>query len=62
MSDSCFMAANEKPFDLPVFTEAQKPPALVPYEKAVAAYEEIIEVFKLREQPRIAEEIPEFKL
>lgn len=56
------MAASDKFFDLPVFTEPQRPPAPVPYEVASRAYEEIIAAFKLREQSRPPEDIPEFKM
>lgn len=50
-------------FDLPVFDRPmQDPPCTMTYEQAVAAFEEIIEAFKLREQPRPVEDIPEFKL
>jgi hypothetical protein len=57
------MADNDPFFDLPVFTEPQQPPAPVPYEVAVRAFEEIIIALKLREKaPRVAEDIPEFKM
>lgn len=56
------MADNDPFFDLPVFTEPQQAPEPVPYEVAVRAFEEIIEAFKLREQPRPPENIPEFKM
>ncbi len=50
-------------FELPVFdVPMQDPPALVPYEQAVAAFEEIIVAYKLRDEPRPIENIPEFKL
>jgi hypothetical protein len=42
---------------------AQQPPEPVPYEVAVRAFEEIIVALKLRENtPRVAEDIPEFKM
>lgn len=49
-------------FDLPVLTGKMKEPEPVPYEVASRAFEEIIAAFKLREQPRPPEDIPEFKL
>jgi len=51
-------------FELPVFDRPmQDPPSTVPYEVAVRAFEEIITTFKLREKaPRVAEDIPEFKM
>jgi len=51
-------------FELPVFDRPMEdPPSTVPYEVAVRAFEEIIATFKLREKaPRIAEDIPEFKM
>ncbi len=57
------MADDDPFFDLPVFTEPQQPPKPVPYEVAVRAFEEIIVALKLREKaPRVAEDIPEFKM
>ncbi len=57
------MPDSKHDFELPVFDRPmQDPPALVSYEQAVAAYEEIIEAFKLRERPRRVEHIAEFKL
>lgn len=56
-------ADNDLFFDLPVFTEPQKSPEPVPYEVAVRAFEEVIVALKLREKtPRVAEDIPEFKM
>lgn len=50
-------------FELPVFTGTMQEPEPVPYEVAVRAFEEIIIALKLREKtPRIAEDIPEFKM
>ena len=50
-------------FELPVFTGTMQEPEPVPYEVAVRAFEEIIVALKLREKtPRIAEDIPEFKM
>jgi hypothetical protein len=51
-------------FELPVFDRPmQDPPSSVPYEVAVRAFEEIITAFQLREKaPRVAEQIPEFKM
>lgn len=50
-------------FELPVFTGTMQEPEPVPYEVAVRAFEEIITALKLREKaPRIAEDIPEFKM
>jgi hypothetical protein len=41
----------------------QDPPSTVPYEIAVRAFEEFIAAFNLREKtPRVAEDIPEFKM
>jgi hypothetical protein len=56
------MADDNLFFDLPVFTEPQKSPEPVPYEVAVRAFEEIAAALQLREQPRPAEDIPEFKM
>lgn len=56
------MQDDDPLFDLPVFTEPQRPPASVPYEVAVRAFEEFAEVLKLREQPRPVERISEFKM
>lgn len=58
------MLRPEDDFDLPCFDRPmQDPPSKVPYEAAVRAFEEIIVAFKLREtSPRVAEDIPEFKL
>jgi hypothetical protein len=50
-------------FELPVFDRPmQDPPCTVPYEVAMRAFEEIAETIKLREKPRTAENIPEFKM
>jgi hypothetical protein len=50
-------------FELPVFTGTMQEPEPVPYEVAVRAFEEIIVALKLREKaPRVAEDIPEFKM
>jgi hypothetical protein len=58
------MLRPEDDFELPVFYRPMEdPPSRVPYEAAVRAFEEIIAAFKLREKtPRIAENIPEFKM
>jgi hypothetical protein len=54
---------QEEYFELPVFTGTMQEPEPVPYEVAVRAFEEIIIALKLREKtPRIAEDIPEFKM
>jgi hypothetical protein len=65
MTDSGFMPEDKKDefFELPVFTGKMQEPEPVPYEVAVRAFEEIIVAMKLREKaPRIAEDIPEFKM
>ena len=63
MSEFEVMADDDQFFYLPVFTEPQQPPEPVPYEVAVRAFEEIIVALKLREKtPRVAEDIPEFKM
>jgi len=63
MTDAAAMADDDPFFELPVFTEPQKEPEPMPYELAVRAFEEIIAAFKLREKtPRVAEDIPEFKM
>ena len=50
-------------FELPVFTGTMQEPEPVPYEVAARAFEEIIVALKLREKaPRVAEDIPEFKM
>ena len=50
-------------FELPVFTGKMQEPEPVPYEVAARAFEEIIVALKLRENaPRVAEDIPEFKM
>lgn len=51
-------------FELPIFDRPMEdPPSNVPYEVAVRAFEEIIAACKLREKtPRVAEDIPEFKM
>ena len=58
------MLRPEDDFELPVFDRTMEdPPSKVPYEVAVRAFEEIIVALKLREKaPRIAEDIPEFKM
>jgi len=58
------MFRPEGDFELPVFDRPMEdPPTKVPYEVAVRAFEEIIATFKLREKtPRVAEDIPEFKM
>jgi hypothetical protein len=58
------MLRPEDDFELPVFDRPMEdPPSRVPYEVAVRAFEEIIVALKLRENtPRIAEDIPEFKM
>ena len=41
----------------------EDPPSKVPYEVAVRTFEEIIVTLKLRgKTPRVAEDIPEFKM
>jgi len=50
-------------FELPVFDRPmQDPPCTLTYEQAVAAFEEFATTFKVREQPRPAEDIAEFKM
>jgi len=50
-------------FVLPVFDRPmQDPPCTMTYEQAVAAFEEFAATFKSTDQPRIDEDIPEFKL
>lgn len=50
-------------FELPVFDRPmQDPPCTMTYEQAVAAFEEFIATFKVQEQPRPPEDIPEFKM
>ncbi len=58
------MLRPEDDFELPVFDRPMEdPPSKVPYEVAVRAFEEIIAALKLREKtPRVAEDIPEFKM
>jgi hypothetical protein len=58
------MLRPEDDFELPVFDRPMEdPPSRVSYEVAVRAFEEIIVALKLREKaPRIAEDIPEFKI
>jgi len=58
------MLRREDDFELPVFDHPMEdPPSRVPYETAVRAFEEIIVALKLREKaPRVAEDIPEFKM
>lgn len=58
------MLRPEDDFELPVFDRPMEdPPSRVPYEVAVRAFEEIIVAFNLREKtPRVAEDIPEFKM
>ena len=58
------MLRREDDFELPVFDRPmENPPSRVPYETAVRAFEEIIVALKLREKaPRVAEDIPEFKM
>lgn len=58
------MLRPEDNFELPVFDRPMEdPPSKVPYEVAVQAFEEIIFALKLRERaPRVAEDIPEFKM
>ena len=58
------MLRPEDDFELPVFHRPMEdPPSRVPYEVAVRAFEEIIVTLQLREKtPRIAEDIPEFKM
>ena len=58
------MLRPEDNFELPVFDRPMEdPPSTAPYEVAVRAFEEIIVAMKLREKaPRIAEDIPEFKM
>lgn len=53
-----------KLIDLPVFDRPMEdPPSRVPYDVAVRAFEELIVTVKLREKtPRVAEDIPEFKM
>jgi hypothetical protein len=57
-------AQTRRRFRLPVFDRpVEDPPRRVPYEVAVRAFEEIIVALKLRENtPRVAEDIPEFKM
>lgn len=58
------MLRPEDDFELPVFDRPMEdPPSSVPYEDAVRAFEEIIVTLLLREKmPRVAEDIPEFKM
>ena len=58
------MLRPEDDFELPVFDRPMEdPPSTVPYEVAVRAFEEIIVALTLWENaPRIAEDIPEFKM
>ncbi len=58
------MLRLEDDFELPVFDRSMEDrPSRVPYEVAVRAFEEIIVAPKLREKaPRIAEDIPKFKM
>jgi hypothetical protein len=58
------MLRPEDDFELPVFDRPMAdPPSRVPYEVAVRAFEEIIVALQLREEtPRVAEDIPEFKM
>lgn len=58
------MLRPEDDFELPVFDRPMADaPSKVLYEAAVRAFEEIIAAFKLREKaPRVAEDIPEFKM
>lgn len=58
------MLRPEDDFELPVFdSRMEDSPGKVPYEFAVGAFEQIIVALKLREKaPRVAENIPEFKL
>ncbi|MDX2081102.1 MAG: hypothetical protein SFU53_09985 [Terrimicrobiaceae bacterium] len=49
-------------FELPVFTEPQREPEPMGYENAVREFEEIIAAHRLRETPRAAEVIPEFRM
>ena len=58
------MLRPEDDFKLPVFDRPMEdPPSRVPYEVTVRAFEEIIVALKLREKaPRVAEDIPEFKM
>ena len=50
-------------FDLPVFDRPmQDPPCTMTYEQASRAFEEIIATFRLRDEPRPVEDVPEFKL
>lgn len=49
-------------FELPVFTEPQREPESMGYEKAIMEFEEIIKVFRLLERPRPSEDIPEFMM
>ena len=58
------MLRPEDDFELAVFDRPMENPlSRVPYEVAVRAVEEIIVALKLREKaPRVAEDIPEFKM
>jgi hypothetical protein len=58
------MLRPEDDFELPVFDRPRAdPPSRGPYEVAVQAFEEIIVALQLREKtPRVAEDIPEFKM
>lgn len=49
-------------FELPVFTEPQREPEPMGYENAVRAFDEIIKTFRLCEEPRKPEVIPEFRM
>ncbi|MDX2081105.1 MAG: hypothetical protein SFU53_10000 [Terrimicrobiaceae bacterium] len=48
--------------ELPVFTEPQREPEPMAYENAGRAFEEVIAAHRLREKPRAAEVIPEFRM
>lgn len=58
------MLRPEDDFELPVFDRPMEdPPSRVPYEFSVRAFEEVIVALKLREKaPRVAENIPEFRM
>jgi len=49
-------------FELPVFTEPQREPEPMGYENAVREFDEIIKTFRLCEEPRKPEVIPEFRM
>lgn len=49
-------------FDLPVFDAQTTPPEPIGYEKAIREFDELIAAYRLREVPRVPENISEFTM